>query len=260
MTGGIFVGWELMNNMKAWEFVNFIFSRCSILRKGLRWLKHGGQEIWFLLSCWKTWKCKRLNIKQTGNLFQESGNEIPRLTEGCRWREKKIHLGYFSKESWKDLVSPWMWGGRQASWTELCLRIERGAVWENPWWAQTRRRKVSRRWWHPQTFTSVLSNVDMVFNGNIFMLAATSVMQPYGRTSHTALQAGTRTGASRPQGCGGWDVAWQRLQLMGARGPFLTCTEVSYEPVRALAIILKSERERERDGVVPGEMHEFDFN
>ena len=47
---------------------------------------------------------------------------------------------------------------------------------------------------------------------------------------------------------------------MGARGPFLTCTEVSYEPVRALAIILKSERERERDGVVPGEMHEFDFN
>ena len=31
--------------------------------KGINMIKHGGQEIWFLLLCWKSWTCKKLKYK-----------------------------------------------------------------------------------------------------------------------------------------------------------------------------------------------------
>lgn len=107
---------------RVWNPGNFFFfyctfSRCRILRKGLTWLKMVAKKSDSCCCVGRPWTWKRLNIKQTGNLFQESRNEIHRLTEGCSWRGK-VHLSYFSKENWKDLVSPWMWGWRQASWNK----------------------------------------------------------------------------------------------------------------------------------------------
>lgn len=175
---------------------NFIFSRCSILRKGSTWLKNWWPRNMILvvvledLDIWET--------KYKTDWESDSGiwEWNPQANRGLSLEGGKTHLSYFSRENWEDLVSTWMRGWRQASWSKFLLPKLRAEVSECHWWDQTQWKRVSWRRWDPQMLTSLASNVDMILNEKVLILGDIPLMQPCGGTSRSS------TGASYHWGKG----------------------------------------------------------